>query len=210
MGLSANVVTFETDMDTGLLTSIAMGIALSACAGFRVFVPMLAAALAAQFGIIQLPADMAWLGSWVAVFCFATAAVLEIGAYYIPFLDNLLDTIATPLSIGAGTVLASSILPITDQEPLLRWGVALLAGGSAAGTIQLGTGLLRLLSSKFSAGTGNAVVATSENAAAATGSVLSFAFPVIMAILLVLLIAWTAVKLASRVMRVKNRKNWEG
>jgi hypothetical protein len=140
-------------MDYSFLTNIAMGIALSACAGFRVFIPMLAGALAAHFNIINLPDDMHWLSSWPAIACFGTAAVAEVGAYYIPFIDNLLDTIATPLSVGAGTVLASSILPIGNQEPLVRWGIGLLAGGSMAGTIQMGTGLLRLFSSKATLGT---------------------------------------------------------
>ena len=194
-------------MDIGLLPQIAMGIALSACAGFRVFVPMLATALAGQFGWIHLPADMQWLGSWAAIVCLSTAAILEIGAYYIPFIDNVLDTIATPLSVAAGTVLAFSILPLTDQEPVIRWGLSLLAGGSAAGTIHLGTGLLRLLSSKATAGTGNAIVATSENAVAATGSLLSFIFPLVMAVLLLFLIGWIMVKLISKVSGLRQRKN---
>ena len=175
-------------MDSSILTNIAMGIALSACAGFRVFIPMLAGALAGHFNIISLPADMQWLGSWPAIMCFGTAAIAEDGAYYIPFIDNLLDTIATPLSVGAGTVLASSILPIGDQEPLVRWGIGLLAGGSVAGTIQMGTGLLRLFSSKATLGTGNALVATTENAAAVSITTLSFLIPIVIAALLIALI----------------------
>ena len=175
-----------------------MGISLSGCAGFRVFIPMLACAVAGHFNIITLPADMQWLASWPAIVCFGTAAVAEIGAYYIPFVDNLLDTIATPLSVAAGTLLASSILPMAEQEPLVRWGVSLLTGGSAAGTIQLGTGLLRLFSSKATVGTGNAVVATTENAAALSGSLLSFFIPVLVALVLVILICWIVVKLGRK------------
>lgn len=189
-------------MDYNLLTNIAMGIALSACAGFRVFIPMLAGALASHFHIINLPADMTWLGGWPAIALFGTAAVAEVAAYYIPFVDNLLDTIATPLSVGAGTVLAASILPLGDNEPL-RWSVGLLAGGSAAGTIQLGTGLLRLFSSKATVGTGNAIVSTSENAAAITGSVLSLFIPVIVAVLLIALIIWIVVKGGKRLAKWK-------
>lgn len=185
-------------MDYSILTNIAMGIALSACAGFRVFIPMLAGALAGHFNIISLPADMQWLSSWPAIACFGTAAIAEVGAYYIPFVDNLLDTIATPLSVGAGTLLATSILPIGNQEPLVRWGIGLLAGGSMAGTIQMGTGLLRLFSSKATLGTGNAVVATSENAAAVSLTALSFFIPVIIAVLLIALIVWIIVKLTKR------------
>ena len=176
-----------------------MGIALSACAGFRVFIPMLAGALAAHFNMIDLPADMNWLSSWPAIICFGTAAVAEIGAYYIPFVDNILDTIATPLSVAAGTILASSILPMADLEPLTRWGVALVAGGSAAGTIQIGTGLLRLFSSKATIGSGNAIVSTTENAAAVTGSLLAFFIPVIVAIMLLILIVWILVRIAKLV-----------
>lgn len=192
-------------MDYSVLTNMAMGIALSACAGFRVFIPMLAGALAGHFGIIHLPTDMQWLSTWPAIACFGAAAVAEVGAYYIPFVDNLLDTIATPLSVGAGTVLATSILPIGDSEPILRWGAGLLAGGGAAGTIQLGTGLLRLLSSKATVGTGNAVVATSENAAAVSGSVLSLFIPVIVAVVLVVLIGWILMKVSKRIMVGRKR-----
>jgi hypothetical protein len=38
---------------------------------------------------------MTWLGSDAALVAFATALVVEIGAYYVPWLDNALDTIAT-------------------------------------------------------------------------------------------------------------------
>jgi len=192
-------------MDYSVLTNVAMGIALSACAGFRVFVPMLAACIAAHFNIIDLPTDLEWLGGWPAIICFGTASIAEIGAYYIPFLDNILDTIATPLSIIAGTVLSFSIFPITEQEPLLRWGAALLAGGTAAGTIHLGTGLLRLFSSKTTAGTGNVVLATTENAAAISGSVLSFIIPVLAAILVVVLIVWILIKLGNRIFKNRSR-----
>lgn len=193
-------------MDYTLLANVAMGIALSACAGFRVFIPMLAASIAGHFGIIDLPADMSWLGTWPAMISLGTAAVAEIGAYYIPFVDNLLDTIAAPLSVAAGTVLASSILPIGNQEPLIRWGIALLAGGSAAGTIQMGTGLLRLFSSKATVGTGNFVVSTTENAAAVSGSLLSFFIPVVVALLLVVLAIWILVKGVKQVKKLGGRR----
>jgi membrane protein DedA with SNARE-associated domain len=181
-------------MDYSLVTTIALGIALSACCGFRVFIPMLAGALAGRFHLFTLPADMGWLASWPSIICFGTAAVAEVLAYYVPFIDNALDTIATPLSVAAGTVLATSILPLTDQEPLLRWGVGFLAGGASAGVIQLGTGLLRLFSSKATIGTGNVVVSSTENAAAIGGSVLSLLIPVVVAILILVLIIWIVKK----------------
>lgn len=172
------------------ISAVAMGIALSACCGFRVFLPVLAAALAGRMGWVNLPQDMAWMISLPAIISFSVAALLEIAAYYIPVVDNFLDAIATPLSIGAGTLLASSLLPVADVQPLLRWTAALVAGGGAAGTIQLGTGLLRLLSTKTTVGAGNAVVASGENAAAVTGSIFSFLFPILLAVLMLLLVLW--------------------
>lgn len=186
-------------MDTQIITSVAMGIALSACCGFRVFVPMLGASLAAYLHWYNLPADMEWMGGLPALIGFGTAALLEIAVYYIPFVDNLLDTVATPLAVAAGTVLAASFLPIADFNPMLKWILAIIAGGGAAGTVQAGTGLLRLFSSKTTAGVGNAVVATGENAAAIGGTALTFVIPIIVAVLMILLIGWIVVKVFGRI-----------
>ncbi|HEX4957918.1 MAG TPA: DUF4126 domain-containing protein [Lacibacter sp.] len=185
-------------MDTQTITSIAMGIALSASCGFRVFIPMLGASAAAYFHWFTFPADMSWMGSLPALICFGTAAVLEIAAYYIPFVDNLLDTIATPLAAVAGTILAASFLPIAELNPMLKWLLAIIAGGGAATTVQAGTGLLRLASTKTTAGMGNSIVATGENALAISGTLLSFVVPVVIAILFVFLIVWIWNKLVGK------------
>lgn len=185
-------------MDSQTITSIAMGIALSACCGFRVFIPMLGASIAAYQNWYALPVDMSWMGSLSAVICFGTAAVLEIAAYYIPFVDNLLDTIATPLAAVAGTILAASFLPIADFNPMLKWLLAIIAGGGAATTIQAGTGLLRLASTKTTAGVGNSFFATGENALAVSGTVLSFVVPVMIAVIFLLLIGWILRKIVKK------------
>lgn len=173
-----------------IITAVALGIALSACSGFRVFIPLLAASLAGKMQWVGLPQDMAWMGTWPALISFGVASVAEIAAYYIPVVDNFLDALAAPLSVAAGTVLAASFLPLGESAPLIKWAAALIAGGGAAGTIHAGTGLLRLVSTKTTAGTGNVVVASTENAAAIGGSVLSFLMPVVVAVLLLILIGW--------------------
>lgn len=188
-------------IDFSQISVIGLGIALSACCGFRVFIPLLAASIASFSGLVHLADDMHWMGSLPALICFATATVVEVMAYYIPFIDNLLDTIAAPLSVVAGTLLASSILPIAGNESLLRWAMALLAGGATAGTIQMGTGLLRLFSSKATVGTGNAVVASGENVAAISGTVFSFIVPVVVALVLLVLVIYILSKLIGRLVR---------
>ena len=185
--------------DYHIISAIAMGIALSACCGFRIFVPMLAGAVAAYNHWFSFSADMQWLGTLPAIICFATAAVIEIAAYYFPFLDNILDAIATPLAIAAGTILAFAILPVGNGEPLLRWTTAFVAGGATAGTLHVGTGLLRLFSTKATLGTGNPVLASGENAVAVTASVLSFIVPVIIATILLLVVVWIGYKGVRRI-----------
>jgi hypothetical protein len=191
--------------DYHIISAIALGIALSACCGFRIFIPMLVGSLAAYRHWFSFSADMQWLGSLPAIVCFATAAIVEIGAYYFPFLDNILDAIAAPLAIAAGTVLAFAILPGAGNEPLLRWVTALIAGGATAGTIHVGTGLLRLFSTKATLGTGNPVVASGENAVAVTASVLSFVIPVIIASVLLLVVTWIVYKGYKRLSSGKSR-----
>lgn len=190
-------------MDASSITAIALGIALSACCGFRIFIPLLAGSIAAYNHWFPVPVDMQWIGSLPALICFATAALLEIAAYYFPFVDNILDTIATPTAAVAGTVMAASFLPMGDFDPMLRWVMAVITGGAAAGTIQTGTGLLRLFSTKATLGSGNSLVATGENAAAVVGSVASLIVPIAVAIIMVLLVVWLVYK---GIKRIKSKK----
>ncbi|MGC4235177.1 MAG: DUF4126 domain-containing protein, partial [Niabella sp.] len=180
-------------LDVQTITATALGIALSACCGFRVFVPLLVAGLASRFHIFNFAESFQWLSSTPALIALGAATLFEIAAYYIPFIDNILDTIATPLAAVAGTLLATSVIPIDNEW--MKWMIGIIAGGGGAGLVASGTGLLRLLSSKTTLGTGNAVVATGENTAAIGGSVLAFVIPVIMAILFLFAFYWVIKKL---------------
>lgn len=174
------------DVNMETISAIALGIGLSASAGFRVFIPLLVAGLASHFGILSLGESFAWMGSIPALITFGVASVVEVLAYYIPFVDNLLDSIATPLSICAGTLLMTSVFPAEDEW--MKWVIGLVVGGGAAATIQSGSAITRLMSSKFTAGTGNPVVSTREGIAATGFSILSLVAPILVAILLVVLI----------------------
>jgi hypothetical protein len=168
-----------------VIVSLCVGIALSASSGFRVFVPMLVANLASKYELLQLSQGFEWLSSPIATTIFGVATIVEIGAYYIPFIDNLLDTLAVPSSFVAGTILTTSFLQI--DSPVFQWSLGILAGGGVAGTIQSGTGLLRLASSKFTGGIGNPVFSTIENISSVTISLLTLWIPIIMAIFVLIL-----------------------
>lgn len=176
-----------------LFLSLCLGLGLSASCGFRVFLPMLAANIAAMNGWISPGENFEWLSSWPAFFALSMATIAEIGGYYIPFIDNLLDTIATPAAVIAGTLLTTSVIQI--ESPVLHWGLGLMVGGGTAGLVQAGTGLLRLLSSKTTAGLGNPVVSTAENVASFSLSGLAIFLPFIAMALVVLLIVWLLKKL---------------
>ena len=184
-------------MDKEILIAVAIGIGLSASCGFRVFVPMLVASIAAKMGIFPVHECFHWLAGWPAIFCFGSATIVEILAYYIPFLDNLLDTITTPLAVGAGTLLLTSVLPIDND--MLKWITGFIAGGGTAATVQGGSVLTRLASTKLTAGTGNAVVATGEHAAAFGSSLLSLFIPFFVTAVVILLMVFIILKFGNRI-----------
>jgi hypothetical protein len=171
-----------------MIASVLLGIGLSASAGFRVFIPLLVAALAGKFGMLPLTESFEWMATWPAIICFGTATLVELIAYYLPVVDNFLDLITTPMAILAGTLLATSVLPVDNE--LLKWTSGILLGGGAAGVMQTGTSLLRLFSTKSTAGIANPVVSTAEHMAALGTSVFSVLLPVIAGSLILLLIVY--------------------
>ncbi|MFN8276346.1 MAG: DUF4126 domain-containing protein [Chitinophagales bacterium] len=169
-----------------LLLGLTLGLGLSACCGFRVFIPLLVAAVATKLHLLPVAANFSWLGSWLAIICFGTAAIAEVMAYYVPVVDHVLDVIAAPAAMIAGTVLSAATL--VHLDPAWQWILALMVGGGSAGLIQAGTGLLRFGSAKTTAGLGNPVVATAENVAAGVGAIATLLAPAVMAIVVVLLL----------------------
>lgn len=179
-----------------LFLSLCLGLGLSAACGFRVFVPLLVTNIAYLTGYAHPQVGFEWMSSWTAFGILATATVLEIGAYYIPWLDNLLDTIAMPTAFIAGTVLMTSLLD--DGHPILRWGLGLILGGGSAGLIQAGTSVLRLGSTATTGGIGNPVVSTFENIFSILLAIFSLLLPILVAIGVVIFLWYVSKKLLTR------------
>ena len=99
--------------------AILIGIGLAAACGFRIFVPFLVISVAANSGHLALSPGFEWIGTEVAIATFLVATILEIGAYYVPFLDNLLDSVATPASFIAGSVVMASM--VSELSPYLTF-----------------------------------------------------------------------------------------
>ncbi|MBQ0788850.1 MAG: DUF4126 domain-containing protein [Oceanihabitans sp.] len=180
--------------------SIFLGIGLAASVGFRVFVPLFALSLAAHFNVWELNDSWLWIGSWTAVITLGVATIVEIFAYYMPFVDNALDAIAVPLAAIAGT--AVMVSTVADLSPVITWALAIIAGGGTAAAIAGTSGVTRLASTTTTAGLANPVLSTLETGTAIVMSILSVFIPVL-AIILVVIVLFIIFKLYKK---FKSRK----
>lgn len=186
------------DFSLATIVSIALGIGLAAATGFRIFVPLLIAGIAARLDFIPLNDGFAWLESTPALITLGTAAVFETLAYYVPGVDHVLDVIAGPAAVVAGVVASASVM--TDLSPSLMWPLAIIAGGGAAGITKAGSALLRAQTGVATAGIGNPVVSTAETAGATILSILVLLIPLLSVLLVIAILVW-AVRRITRFLR---------
>lgn len=179
-------------MDTDTIMGLMMGIGLSAACGFRVFLPFLGLSLAAMGGYVTLSEGFQWLGSWPALLALLTATGIEIAAYYIPLVDNALDAIAAPVAVVAG-ILATAAIAL-DMPPLLKWSLAIIAGGGAAGVVHGSTTAARLLASVNLPGPANFIVATLEWLGAVGATLVALFIPVAAIAVLLVILGWSLVR----------------
>ena len=165
--------------------ALGVGLGLAAAAGFRVFVPLLALGLAARSGVVPLSSGFEWLSTTPALMALTTATALEVLAYYIPWFDNLLDTVSTPAAITAGAVATASMLGALP--PWLQWSVAIIGGGGAAGLVKGPAAAVRLKSTALTGGLGNPLVSTGELFGSVFTSILAIALPLLALVLVVIL-----------------------
>jgi hypothetical protein len=191
------------------ILSICLGLGLSAACGFRVFVPLFVASTAAMSGHLHLAHGFEWIGTYPAVICFGIATILEVVAYFIPWFDNLMDGLATPAAVVAGSLLTASL--VQDMEPFMRWTTAVIAGGGVAGVIQGLTVLVRGSSSAVSGGLANPILATVELGGSLLGSLLAVVAPILAILLLIagLGLAWNRFMPKLRVLRSAPRQRAE-
>ncbi len=167
-----------------IIISICLGVGLAASAGFRVFIPLLVLSFAGYMDWIPLSENWAWAGSLTAILVLAAASLFELVAYFIPFIDNLLDTVSIPLATIAGTL--AMVTVVGDLDPIYSWTLAIIAGGGTAATIATTTSAARAASTTVTAGFGNPVISAIEAVFATFLSMLSILAPFIAVIVVVL------------------------
>ena len=186
------------------ILGLCIGIGLSAACGFRVFVPLLVMSIATITGWFEPVQGFEWLATPAVCVALGFATVCEISAYYIPWVDNILDTIATPSAMIAGT-LATMAVSSGEMSQFASWASAIIVGGGTAGVVQASTVAVRGVSTTTTGGIGNPVVATGEWIGAIVLSILSLITPVLVVILVFLILV-----LVVRWVRRKKRENLAG
>ena len=178
------------------LISLCLGIGLSTSTGFRILVPFAALSAAAVYGNFDLPSEMAWLDSYPALIGLVIGTFIEVAAYYIPWVNDALDTVELPASIIAGTYLTGSFA--ADLPTLLQWSLALIAGGGIAGSINSLTGVTRLATNSATGGVATPVMSTLEWMSALMLAILAIALPLLALVLSLFLLFWVVKKLRKR------------
>jgi hypothetical protein len=173
---------------------IFLGLGLAASCGFRVFVPLLITSIGSLTDLVHLSHGFEWMGSWPAFAVFLTATIAEVGAYYIPWLDNALDTVSIPLAAAAGTLLSVSFM--TELPPMIQWTLGIIVGGGTAAIVKTAAGATRLGSSASTGGFANWLIATFEHIASFVMSILSFLLPIIMGIVAVGIFGYSIYRIA--------------
>lgn len=164
-------------MITETIISIFLGVGLAASVGFRVFVPLFTLSLAGYYHIIPLNESWLWIASTPAIITLGIATVVEVFAYYIPWIDNLLDSLAIPLAAIAGT--AVMVSTSMNLDPIITWSLAIIAGGGTATAIKTSSATTRLTSTVTTGGLANPLVSTIETGTSVTMSLLSVFIPII-------------------------------
>ncbi len=157
-----------------LLLGVCVGVGLSSACGFRIFLPLLLVGIGQRYDVPALSSMPDWVGSTPALVILGGASVAEIAAYYIPWFDNLMDTIASPAAVLAGVLVFAGVN--SELDPIWRWSLAIIAGGGAAGMTQTTTVLARAVSTGATGGVTNPLLSTVEAVMATLTTLLVFVF----------------------------------
>ena len=173
-------------MTSETVISIFLGIGLAASVGFRVFLPLFALSLAAYFNVWELNDSWQWIGSLAAVITLGVATLIEIFAYFIPWVDNMLDSVAVPLAAIAGT--AVMVSTVANLDPIITWSLAIIAGGGTATAIKGAGATSRLASTATTGGLANPLVSTLETGTAMVVTTASIFAPLVAAVLVIIIL----------------------
>ena len=139
-----------------VLIAASTGLGLAAASGFRVFLPPFLMAVWVRIGFLDVNIEGTEFESFssdVSILLLGVASLSEILAYKIPWMDNMLDSLATPMAGLAGVSVVA--VSLEGADPSVQWALAIIAGGGTSLSIQSATVAGRGLSSMFTLGLAN-------------------------------------------------------
>ncbi len=156
------------------VASLILGVSLAAACGLRAFLPLFVAGMAARLGFVDLGEAFQWLCATPCLLALGVGVVVELLADKVPFLNHLLDLIATPVRTGAGMLVVAATL--VDVPTWIVALLALIVGGGIALTVHLARAGMRVTSTAASAGAATPAVSLLEDVVAAVVAVCSVVF----------------------------------
>lgn len=188
------------------LSCIMMAVALSACCGFKVFVPPLVLSIFIRAGLVSVGENFAWLGSWLAIAVLGGATITEIVAYYVPVVNHALDVAKIPIAAIAGAITASAAMS-GEISPIVRWVTAVIVGGTSAAAVSTAMAGTRAIAGALSGDTiGTWLVNTGEWLLAICTSFLTAIAPILIGLLCIILVIIGSVLAWKIYRRFKARK----
>ena len=184
-----------------VILALCMGLGLAAASGFRVFLPPFLLSIAVRADAVEVnlaETPFEYFDSNLAVILLGVATLAELSAYYVPWVDNLLDTIASPAAVVAGTGMTAIVLE-GNTDPVIQWSLAIIAGGGVTAVVQSATVVTRGISTTLTAGLGNPVVSTGENIASVILALLAMVLPILAALLVAIIVGMIVLKAAEKV-----------
>ena len=186
------------------------GAGLSAAAGLNAYIPFLLVALLARFtDVVNLPAGFEWVESTWAIVIGAVLLIGEVVVDKIPALDSVNDALGTVVRPASGAVVFAATAAAADLDSSAwmtdhPW-AGLIGGAIVAGIFHTGKAAARPVANAGTAGFAAPVLSTAEDAAAVTLS-LAAVFAPVLALVLLLLVAWMLWRAWRSVVRMRERR----
>ena len=166
---------------------------LSLSAGVRAYLPVLALGIASHLDSIggfkvTLQPSFSWIGDPIFLGVLVLLTIYEISADKIPVVDHLNDTVHTIIRpLSGALIFTCTSNPLTNSGAVGMIAAAVI-GGTIAGTTHVAkAGVVRPASTVATAGLANPIISIVEDILVVFTTVISLLFPVLGAIIFVVL-----------------------
>lgn len=166
-------------------TQYALAYALTTTAGLRGFLTLFAASVAAHYHVIHPSPAFTWLGADGTVLVLGLFALLEMVADKVPAVDHALHAISFAVRPVAAAILVGGTVNTSSPGELAG---LMAAGALNALVVHTSSATARAASSVATFGLANPAISIVEDVMAIASLVVTFAFPILAAILAFLLV----------------------